>query len=141
MLQNVLLVGLNVCYILADMNDVLASRKGVPTMTKTLQFTFHVLIEETEGVHVANCLELGLVATADTREDLPSIMAKMITRQVQFALSNNNFDDIYHPAPAAVWQKFQNALAQEGTEEIEQTQRGIAPWLAFKLNSYVGAEA
>jgi hypothetical protein len=106
-----------------------------------LQFTFHVLIEDNQGMHVAYCLEMGLVATADTPDDLPSIMTKMIVRQVEFAIKNNNPQDIYHPAPPEVWEKFKSAAQQERVNELEQIERRIAPWLAVRLNSYVGATA
>jgi len=104
-----------------------------------LQFTFHVLIEHTQGVYVAYCLEMGLVATADIQEDLPSIMTKMIARQIEFAIKNNNPQDIYHAAAPEIWERFKNAAKQERVNELDQIERRIEPWLAVRLNSYVGA--
>ena len=106
-----------------------------------LQFTFHVLIEQKEGVHVAYCLEMGLVATSDSVDDLPSVMTKLIVRQVEFAIANNNPQDIYNPAPPEIWEKFKSAAQEERVNELEQIERRIAPWLAVRLNSYVGATA
>jgi hypothetical protein len=105
----------------------------------TAQFTFHVLIEPREGVYVAHCLEMGLVATANSQEDLPSIMQKMIVRQLEFAISNGNPQDIYHAAPQEVWERFKNAAEKEQVNELDQIERRIEPWLAVRLNSYVGA--
>ncbi len=48
-----------------------------------LPLTFHGLIEPKEGAYIAHCLEMGLVATADTPDDLPAIMTKLIIRQVE----------------------------------------------------------
>ena len=109
-------------------------------MKVPLQFTFHVLIERKEEVHVAHCLEMGLVATADTPDDLPAIMVKMIVRQLEFALKNENFQDIYHPAPREVWEKCKKAEEQP-VSELKRTETLVAPWLAIRLNSYVGATA
>ena len=84
------------------------------------QFTFNVLIDKQEGIHVAHCLEMGLVAVSEDVEELPAIMSKLIVRQVEFALSNNNPSDIYHPAPLEVWQKFRIAK-----QEVERTQKRL----------------
>jgi hypothetical protein len=74
--------------------------------------TFNTVFEEKNGVHVATCLEMGLVATADRKEDLSPIMDKLIRRQVTFALENDNFQDIFHPADQA-WQYLRDALAKQ----------------------------
>lgn len=70
-----------------------------------MKITVHVLIEECAGTHVARCLEMGLVAAHDDPEQLPSIMAKLVSRQLEFALKNDNPADIYHPAPPEVWER------------------------------------
>ena len=79
------------------------------------EFTFHVLIENVEGTYVAHCLEMGLVATSDDTSELSGVMVKLITRQLEFALKNNNPSDIYHSAPQAVWEKLRAAVEEEKT--------------------------
>jgi hypothetical protein len=83
-------------------------------ITKTL--TFNVFIESIDGVYVAHCLEAGLIARADDMDELPHKMGKMLSRQIEFALRNNNPADIFHPAPREVWERFWAA-----TSELEST--------------------
>ncbi|MBN2320017.1 MAG: hypothetical protein JXR49_13105 [Acidobacteria bacterium] len=84
--------------------------------------TFNVLIEnDTSGVYVAYCLEAGLVATSDDPSELPHKMAKMLMRQMEFSLSNNNPKDLFRPAPREVWEKFLTARGQK----VESTRRPL----------------
>ena len=91
-----------------------------------MELTFNVVVEKREGVHIATCLEMGLVATADNPTDLPSIMDKLITRQVIFALENENFQDIFHPAEPEVWQRVQEAFMNEKAKEIRKTEERVS---------------
>jgi hypothetical protein len=84
------------------------------------QFTFNVFIEDVDGVHVAHCLESGLVATSNDLNELPHKMAKMLVRQIEFALQNNNPADIFHPAPMEVWDRFFAAK-----NKVESTQKNV----------------
>lgn len=101
-------------------------------------FTFNVFIEDADGVHVAHCLESGLVATSTDVNELPHKMAKMLVRQVEFAIKNNNPADIFHPAPSDVWERFfatQNKL--ESTQKsIQVEHRGS---IVLNQNSYAAA--
>src|ERR1022692_3619867 len=93
-------------------------RKVVLFMASEKHFTFNVFIEPVDGgAYVAHCLEAGLVATSDDRNELPHKMAKMLARQIDFALRNNNPGDIFHPARPEIWEKFFQA-----TGRIESTQ-------------------
>lgn len=69
-------------------------------------FVFRVLVEHIQNVYVATCLETSHVATADSQMDVTAKMAKMLVRQVAFALKNDNPADIYHSAPNDIWDKF-----------------------------------
>ena len=64
---------------------------------ENIDLRFTIYIEKAGGACAAYCLEMGLVAVADSAEELPSIMSKLIIRQVEFALKNNNPADIYRP--------------------------------------------
>jgi len=70
------------------------------------ELTFNVLVEECGDHYVAHCLETGTVAIASQDFDAMSKMAKMLMRQVEFAITNNRLGDIYHPAPREVWDKY-----------------------------------
>jgi len=67
---------------------------------------FNVLIKKTGPEFVAHCLELDIVATASDLETVQSDMADLISAQVDYAFSNDNLDNLYHPAPADVWKAF-----------------------------------
>lgn len=103
-------------------------------------FTFNVFIENADGVHVAHCLESGLVATSKDVNELPHKMAKMLVRQVEFALKNNNPADIFHPAPSDVWDRFFAAQ-----EKLESTQKNIhverRGSIVLNQNAYAAASA
>lgn len=101
-----------------------------------MKFTFNVVIEQKEGVHVATCLEMGLVATADNEEDLPAIMGKLIHRQLTFAIENDNFQDIFHPADQETWQRLRDAFAKAKAREIRKSQERVTArnWQSVELN-------
>ena len=108
-------------------------------MASEKHFTFNVFIEPVDGgAYVAHCLEAGLVATSDDRNELPHKMAKMLARQIDFALRNNNPGDIFHPARPEIWEKFFQA-----TGRIESTQRAMkiedVGGMVLTQNSYAAA--
>lgn len=104
---------------------------------KEAQFTFHVLVDHYEGQRVAHCLEMGLVAVHDDTDELVSIMTKLIIRQLQFALENENPADIFHSAPPEVWARFRVAQQKLPLERLQKPVRTeIWPNLMFNQVSY-----
>jgi hypothetical protein len=109
----------------------------------TPTFTVNVFIEHRNGVCVATCLEMGLVATSDSMMALPSVMERLVSRQLTFALENNNPADIFHSADADVWERFR--LATEHLKDIDSRtmQRSMKesswPHLNLKQTSYASA--
>jgi hypothetical protein len=89
-----------------------------------LELKFHTLFEEKDGVHIATCVEMGLVATADRREDLAPIMDKLVRRQITFAMENNNFQDIFHPADQA-FQYLRDALAKKAVRQERTSEERV----------------
>jgi hypothetical protein len=86
-----------------------------------MELKFNTIYEEKDKVHVATCIEMGLVATADRKEDLPAIMDKLINRQVRFALENDNLQDMFHPAELA-YQFLREAMAKEKAKDVRRTE-------------------
>jgi hypothetical protein len=68
--------------------------------------TFNILIKEEDGLCVAHCLELDIVATADSVEQATDDIFDLVVAQVHYAFTNNNLDHLYHPAPPEVWKEF-----------------------------------
>ena len=77
--------------------------------------TFNVLIKEEDGMYVAHCLELDIVATAMEVSNLREDIISLIVAQIDYAFSNSNLDNLFHPAPAEVWRDFFSC--KEGMEE------------------------
>ncbi len=108
-----------------------------------MNFTVHVFIEEREGACLATCLEMGLVASADSADELPGIMEKLITRQFAFALENNNPSDIFRPAEPEVWERFRRAMEEQKEREVRKVERPmhVKDWSNLGLSqiSYAAA--
>jgi hypothetical protein len=68
--------------------------------------TFNILIKRDGEVCVAHCLELDVVATADSMAEAQNDLIDLIKAQVEYAFSNSNLDYLYRPAPAEVWKEF-----------------------------------
>ena len=104
------------------------------------QITFNVLIEKMGTGFVAHCLEAGLVAHSDDANELPHKMAKMLVRQIEFAVKNNNYADIFHSAPSDVWARYFEAQAQ-----IESTKKQLKVdhfgGLVLNQNAYAACAA
>jgi hypothetical protein len=86
-------------------------------------FTFNVLVEHVQDMCIATCLEMYLVATSDDENDLISKMSKLIVRQVEFALKNENPQDIFHPAPKDIWDKF---MKQNGLRPLSESLNALS---------------
>lgn len=67
---------------------------------------FNILIKEEEDIFVAHCLELDIVATADSVKEAQKDIIALVCAQVDYAFTNNNLDHLYHPAPPEVWKEF-----------------------------------
>ncbi len=76
--------------------------------------TFSILIKQTkEYGFVAHCLELDLVATAETLDAVKADILDVLIAQVRHAFANDNLDYLYHPAPPEVWREFYECREQE----------------------------
>lgn len=94
-----------------------------------ISFTTNVLIKREDDMFVAHCLELDIVAVDATLDDVQREIVSLICAQIDFAFSNDNLDNLYHPAPSEVWQEFYRCK--------EQTERKYAIQNRFKKKSGV----
>jgi hypothetical protein len=79
--------------------------KGIP-MSREECFDFKVLIKFEDGLWIAHCLELDIVASARTPEQVQEEIVDLISAQVSYAIENNNMENLYHSAPADVWMEY-----------------------------------
>ena len=68
-----------------------------------LKFTVRVVVYEDEGEWTAHCLDLDLVTTAATEADACKDIIDVIVAQADFAIKNDNLDNLFHPAPKECW--------------------------------------
>jgi hypothetical protein len=105
---------------------------------------FNLLAKKEKDLWIGHCLELDIVATADSLEVLKKDLTDLIIVQVDYAFSNNNLENLYHPAPSEVWEEFFKCRP-ETEEEIEvhsefQDDRPlksfVPPWIIAKTCLY-----
>lgn len=82
-------------------------------MAREESFPFKVLIKEEPDTWVAHCLELNLVAEAETAEQVEADIIDIIIAHVKYAVENNNLAYMYHPAPPEVWEDFLKCADRE----------------------------
>jgi len=93
---------------------------GNVLLSKGVGMTFNILIKEEGGMYVAHCLELDIVATANTLKQVQSDIRDLIKAQVDYAFAHENLDNLYHPAPPEVWKEFYECkIQQESRHRIE----------------------
>ena len=76
------------------------------TNKEVMAITLNVLIKKEDDVFIAHCLELDIVATANTSNQAQKEIVSLIDAQVSYAFENNNLENLYHPAPPEVWKEF-----------------------------------
>jgi len=105
-----------------------------------ISFSANVLIKEEDGMIVAHCLELDIIAVGTTLKEVQSEIVSLICAQIDYAFSNDNLDNLYHPAPPEMWQEFYRCKEQierkyairkkfQGKSGIEKI---VPPWLITK---------
>lgn len=68
--------------------------------------TFNILAKKEEDLWIAHCLELDIVSTAKTLRTVKKEILDLIITQIDYAFSNDNLENLYHPAPAEIWKEF-----------------------------------
>lgn len=65
-----------------------------------------VLITQEEGQFVAHCLQLDLVATAKSYEEVRKDIIDIIKTYLEYAYEYDKRDNLFVPAPPKAWEKF-----------------------------------
>lgn len=103
-----------------------------------ISLSVNILIREDDNMFVAHCLELDIVAVAETLDQAQREVVSLICAQVDYAFSNNNLSNLFHPAPPEVWAEFFECKEQQERKyKLESAfQKGInkilPPWLIAK---------
>jgi hypothetical protein len=97
--------------------------------------TVNVLIKKEDNILIAHCLELDIVATADTLNQVKDDITSLIMTQIDYAFSNNNLEYLFHPAPQEVWADFfsckERAIRERHKTKSLFTKKipSIPPWI------------
>lgn len=75
-------------------------------LRKSASQALNILCYEEDGLQVAHCLEMDLVATGATRPEAVGDLADVIRAHVLYAFEHDNIEHIFKPAPAEYWAKF-----------------------------------
>lgn len=66
----------------------------------------HYLLSESNDKHIAHCLDLDLVATADTRKDAAQKLDRLVKATIEIALATQQFANLATRAPQNFWIEF-----------------------------------
>ncbi|OPY85147.1 MAG: hypothetical protein A4E65_00176 [Syntrophorhabdus sp. PtaU1.Bin153] len=119
-------------YLIADNYNKGKSCMGLSEPTSMI---FNVLVKKDEGLYIAHCLELDLVATSEDANEVTSDILDLIKAQVNYAFLNDNLAYLYHPAPTEVWEEFYACKEQiEKKVNLRRSRaknphRFIPPWI------------
>ncbi len=95
---------------------------------KKTALNFNILIEKEEDLFIAHCLELDIVATAETMDQVKKDIIDLMAAQVEYAFSNDNLENLYHPAPPEIWKEFFDCEKQEqNRRKIKSEPPSFAP--------------
>jgi hypothetical protein len=99
--------------------------------TEDQSMTFNVFIKEEDNLFVAHCLELDIVATANSLNQAKKDITSLIIAQIDYAFSNDNLEHLFHPAPQEVWAEF-FSCKEKATSERHKTP-SIPPWIITNI--------
>lgn len=101
-------------------------RKSAPSKD-TLTLHFNVIVEgQSDGKHVAHCLELDLVAEGSTAEEACTEILNVIDVHVRTCMQNDNLENLFFPAPKEVWDKLGAIKARTSQYTHETVKRNIS---------------
>lgn len=66
----------------------------------------HYLLSESDGKHIAHCLDLDLVVTADTRQAAAQKLDSLVKATIELALATQQYANLVTKAPQSFWNQF-----------------------------------
>jgi hypothetical protein len=100
----------------------------------------NIIAKEEGNIWVGHCLELDIVATANDLDQLKHDLVDLIIAQIDYAFSNDNLDNLFHPAPREVWEKFYKCKKQtedrisfeSESQKNSPLKTFVPPWIITK---------
>lgn len=65
----------------------------------------NVLLYEEDGEWIAHCLQMDIVTSSVNQSVVIEEILDLIQAQVEYAIDNNNMDNIFKSAPAEDWER------------------------------------
>ena len=84
-----------------------------PAVTLPHLDLLHYLLSESDGKHIAHCLDLDLVATAETRGESAQKLDRLVKATIELALATQQFTNLATSAPQNFWNEFADGNAVE----------------------------
>lgn len=66
----------------------------------------HYLLSHSDGKHVAHCLDLDIVATAETRDGAAQKLDRLVRATIELALGTREYASLVTKAPQSFWNEF-----------------------------------
>jgi hypothetical protein len=95
------------------MTDIAIKELLTPAVSLPHLNLLHYLLSESEGKHIAHCLDLDLVATADTREKAAQKLDRLVKATIELALATQQYENLKTQAPQNFWDEFQDGNTVE----------------------------
>lgn len=73
----------------------------------------HYLLSESNGKHVAHCLDIDLVATGENCEQASAKLDRLVKATIEMALGTQQFANLATKAPQSFWDEFAHGKAVE----------------------------
>ncbi len=84
-------------------------------MSNTIKdkFQLSVLIKKEDNDFVAHCLDFDIVTVAPALNKAKADIVSLIRAHIEYALSNDNRDHLFCPAPSDVWEEFRKCRSEK----------------------------
>ena len=73
----------------------------------------HYLLSQSNGKHIARCLDLDLVATGESRDKAAEKLDRLVKATIELALATQQFANLETKAPQNFWKEFAAGSAIE----------------------------
>lgn len=78
--------------------------------------------DKESGEYLAHCLELDLMTSGQTQQEAAQNLLDVVATQIQFAIDNDNMQNLLHPAPAKAYKIYADMLRGTFTSVTETIQ-------------------
>jgi len=76
------------------------------------------IVYREDGVWVAHCLELDIVAEGEDAEDATCSLISLCELQIKVALEEGDLKAVFRPAPPEIWKMFWTGTEKKGCKRL-----------------------